>query len=43
MLPLPHRSGLLLLLGAVALFVLAGASASLMRMLVRTGTERGRP
>jgi hypothetical protein len=41
MLPLPHRSGLLLLLGAVALFVLVGASASLMRMLVRTGAGLG--
>jgi hypothetical protein len=43
MLPLPHRSGLLLLLGAVALFVLVGASVSSMRMLLRTGAERGRP
>lgn len=37
LLPLSRRSGLLLLVGAIALFVLAGASASLMRMLMRTG------
>jgi hypothetical protein len=37
LLPLPHRGGLLLLFGAVALFVLAGASASFMRMLTRMG------
>jgi hypothetical protein len=37
LLPLPRRSGLLLLVGAVALLVLAAASASLMRMLMRAG------
>ena len=41
LLPLPRRSGLLLLFGAIALFVLAGASASLMRMLVRAGGGSG--
>jgi hypothetical protein len=35
LLPLPHRSGLLLLAGALALFLLVGASASLMRVLMR--------
>ena len=35
----PSRNGLLLLGGAVALFVLAAGSASLMRMLMRMGAD----